>query len=163
MLESILVFLREEMVKPALGADTYRFLPLLWTYFFFIITCNLLGLIPFSATATGNISVTAGLAVIAFVTYHFFGMKRNGVVTYWKENLLVGPPFLWPLMIIIEVAGHVIKTGCTGGSTLRQHDGGTHPPGGGHDGHHCRNTRQFVDRWWNLARLSNKCSFVDVP
>ncbi len=109
MLESILVFLREEMVKPALGADTYRFLPLLWTYFFFIITCNLLGLIPFSATATGNISVTAGLAVIAFVTYHFFGMKRNGVVTYWKENLLVGPPFLWPLMIIIEVAGHVIK------------------------------------------------------
>ena len=109
MLEAMLVFLRDDMVKPTLGADTYRFLPLLWTYFFFIVTCNLLGLIPFSATATGNISVTAALAGIAFVTYHFFGMKENGVVSYWKDNLLVGPAPLWPLMIIIEAAGHLIK------------------------------------------------------
>ena len=44
MLEAMLVFLRDDMVKPSLGDDTYRFLPLLWTYFFFIVTCNLLGL-----------------------------------------------------------------------------------------------------------------------
>ena len=109
MLEAMLVFLRDDMVKPTLGADTYRFLPLLWTYFFFIVTCNLLGLVPFSATATGNFSVTAALAGIAFVTYHFFGMKQNGVVSYWKDNLLVGPAPLWPLMIVIEAAGHLIK------------------------------------------------------
>ena len=109
LLEAMLVFLRDDMVKPSLGDDTYRFLPLLWTYFFFIITCNLLGLIPFSATATGNISVTVALAGIAFVTYHFFGMKQNGVVSYWKDNLLVGPAPLWPMMIIIELAGHIIK------------------------------------------------------
>jgi F-type H+-transporting ATPase subunit a len=74
-----------------------------------ILFCNLLGLIPGSATATGNISVTAGLAVISLVTYHFVGVQRNGLIPYLKANLLVGPAYLWPLMIPIEIGGHIIK------------------------------------------------------
>lgn len=109
LFEVILVYIRDEMVKPFLGDDTRRFIPLIWTFFFFVLFCNLLGLVPGSATATGNISVTAGLALISFVTYHFVGIQRNGLIKYLKANLLVGPAYLWPLMVPIELLGHAIK------------------------------------------------------
>ena len=109
--EAVLIFLREEMVRPFLGKDTNRFLPILWSFFFFILFCNMLGMIPlpFMGTATGNINVTAALATIAFGVYHFHGVKENGFVHYVKANLLVGPPFLWPLMVPLELIGHAIK------------------------------------------------------
>ncbi|MGE4620288.1 MAG: F0F1 ATP synthase subunit A [Planctomycetota bacterium] len=109
LFEVILLYVRDEMVKPFLGDDSDRFLPLIWTFFFFVLFCNLLGLVPGAATATGNISVTAGLAVISLVTYHFVGIQRNGFLPYMKANLLVGPAYLWPLMIPIEIGGHIIK------------------------------------------------------
>lgn len=109
--EAVLIFLREEMVRPFLGKDTNRFLPILWSFFFFIFFCNMLGMIPlpFMGTATGNINVTAALATIAFGIYHFHGVKENGFFHYVKANLLVGPWFLWPLMIPLELIGHAIK------------------------------------------------------
>ncbi|MFQ5653472.1 MAG: F0F1 ATP synthase subunit A [Planctomycetota bacterium] len=107
--EAILLFIRDEMARPFMGKDGDRFLPIIWTFFFFILFCNLLGMIPGSATATGNISVTAGLAAVSFVTYHSIGIAHNGFFGYLKANLLVGPPFLWPLMIIVELAGHAIR------------------------------------------------------
>jgi F-type H+-transporting ATPase subunit a len=109
MFEALLLFVRDEMARPFLGKDTERFLPIIWTFFFFILFCNLLGLIPGSATATGNISVTAGLAAVSFSIYHFVGIRENGLLHYLKANFLVGPVYLWPLMILIEAAGHVIK------------------------------------------------------
>lgn len=109
MFEMILLLVRDEMARPFLGKDAERFLPVIWTFFFFILFNNLLGLIPGAATATGNINVTLVLAFYAFAIYQFSGMKQNGIVNYWKANLLVGPWFLWPLMIPIEALGHVIK------------------------------------------------------
>jgi len=109
MFEAVLLFVRDEMARPFLGKDTERFLPIIWTFFFFILFCNLLGLIPGSATATGNISVTAALALISFCIYHFFGIKENGLLHYLKANLLVGPWFLWPLMVPLEILGHIVK------------------------------------------------------
>jgi len=109
MFEALLLFVRDEMARPFLGKDTERFLPIIWSFFFFILFCNLLGLIPGSATATGNISVTAALAGISFLIYHFFGIRENGLVHYLKANFLVGPPFLWPLMAPLELLGHAIK------------------------------------------------------
>jgi len=109
MFEALLLFVRDEMARPFLGKDTERFLPILWTFFFFILFCNLLGLIPGSATATGNISVTAALAAISFLIYHFFGIRENGLLHYLKANFLVGPPFLWILMAPLELLGHAIK------------------------------------------------------
>jgi F0F1-type ATP synthase membrane subunit a len=86
--ESILSFLRTEVVRPALGDNTDRFVPFIWTVFFFVLFCNVLGLIPvndivglitgkeahFWGTATANFSITGGLAVLAFVTVHCSGI-----------------------------------------------------------------------------------------
>jgi F-type H+-transporting ATPase subunit a len=89
--ESILSFLRTEVFRPALGANTDRFAPFLWTVFFFILFCNLLGMVPTGAilglfngnlmhwggAATGNMSVTAGLALCAFAAIHVSGIIQN--------------------------------------------------------------------------------------
>ncbi len=87
--ESILEFLRVEVFRPALKEHTDRFVPFLWTLFFFILFCNLLGQIPFGdifalavgekgehwgGTATGNINTTAGLAICAFLFIHLSGI-----------------------------------------------------------------------------------------
>ncbi|MEC9475804.1 MAG: F0F1 ATP synthase subunit A [Planctomycetota bacterium] len=109
LFEVVLLYIRDEMARPFLGEDTNKFIPLIWTFFFFVLFCNLLGLIPGSATATGNLNVTAGLAVIALVTYHVVGIKRNGLVKYLKASLLVGPWWLWWMMVPIEILGQIIK------------------------------------------------------
>ena len=93
--EAIISYLRTEVFQPALGANTDRFAPFLWTIFFFILFCNLAGLIPineimelingetgthlplFGGTATGNINVTAALAVLAFISFHFSGITQQ--------------------------------------------------------------------------------------
>ena len=66
-MEILIVFVRDEIVKPTIGKGYEKFLPYLLTVFFFILTCNFLGLIPGGSTATSNISVTATLATISFV------------------------------------------------------------------------------------------------
>src|ERR1700745_1295780 len=58
LLEAIVVFLRDEVILPNMGEEGKRYLPYLLTVFFFILFCNLIGLIPFCATATANVSVT---------------------------------------------------------------------------------------------------------
>lgn len=86
--ESILEFLRVEVFRPALKEHTDRFVPFLWTLFFFILFCNLLGQIPFgeiltmftgkeshiSGTATGTLTTTGALAVMAFLFIHLNGI-----------------------------------------------------------------------------------------
>src|SRR5438477_12251713 len=86
--ESILEFLRVEVIRPALKENTDRFLPFLWTLFFFILFCNLLGQIPFGeiltlftgkpshlgGTATGNLTTTGALAICAFIFIHINGI-----------------------------------------------------------------------------------------
>src|SRR5205814_10280704 len=86
--ESILEFLRVEVFRPALKEHTDRFVPLLWTLFFFILFCNLLGQIPIGeivtlvtrkpshlgGTATGTLTTTGALAICAFFFIHFNGI-----------------------------------------------------------------------------------------
>jgi F-type H+-transporting ATPase subunit a len=88
--EAILSFLREEVFRPALKENTDRFVPFLWTLFFFILFCNLLGQIPIAeivslltwhtshvgGTATGNVNTTGALAVCAFLMIHFSGIVQ---------------------------------------------------------------------------------------
>lgn len=91
LMESMLQFVRNSVVRPILGERTDQFVPFLWTTFFFILTCNLLGLIPLGAifgllsggrlqhiggTATGNIMITGGLAACAFIMIHFSGSRQ---------------------------------------------------------------------------------------
>jgi len=91
LIESVLQFIRNSVVRPVLGDMTDRFIPFLWTMFFFILISNLLGLIPlgailglisggqlqhFGGTATGNIMITAGLAACSFLMIHFGGARQ---------------------------------------------------------------------------------------
>jgi F-type H+-transporting ATPase subunit a len=110
MIESVVVFIRDEIAQPFLGHDAPRYIYLLLTFFFFILTMNLVGLLPFGATATGNINVTAGLAIISLSFMVGGGMRANGVMGYLKGLVPHGLP--WPLYFIlapIEVLGVFTK------------------------------------------------------
>ncbi|MCX6171092.1 MAG: F0F1 ATP synthase subunit A [Ignavibacteriales bacterium] len=108
--EVLIVFVRDEIVKPTIGKGYERFLPYLLTVFFFILTCNFLGLIPYGSTATSNIAVTATLAVISFVVIQAGGMMKNGVFGYLKGLVPHGIPiWLLPIMIPVELLGLFTK------------------------------------------------------
>ena len=83
--EAIVIFLRDEVVLPIMGEDGKKYLPFLLTIFFFVLFCNLLGLIPYCATATGNISVTAGLAICTFLVMIGSGMANNGFFGFFMD------------------------------------------------------------------------------
>jgi len=105
-LEVIIIFIRDEVARPNLGHKYKRFLPLLLTIFFFIWINNLLGLLPGGANFTGNIAVTACLALIAFIV-----MMANSNKHFWG-HLLNPPnvPFLVKcLLVLIEVMSLCIK------------------------------------------------------
>lgn len=109
--EAIIVFLRDEVVYTIMGPKVgRRFLPLLLTFFFFILFANLLGLVPSLATATGNINVTATLALTTFFATQISGMRENGFFGHWKALVPPGVPWpLVPIMIPIEIMGMFTK------------------------------------------------------
>lgn len=108
--EVLIVFVRDEIVKPTIGHGYEKFLPYLLTVFFFILTCNFLGLIPYGSTATGNIAVTATLATISFFVIQIGGMMKNGVFGYFKGLLPHGlPSWLIPIMFVVELLGLFTK------------------------------------------------------
>jgi F-type H+-transporting ATPase subunit a len=108
--EILIIFVRDEIVKPTIGKGYERFLPYLLTAFFFILTCNFIGLIPYGSTATSNISVTATLAVISFIVIQIGGMMKNGIFGYFKGLVPHGIPlWLLPIMIPVELLGLFTK------------------------------------------------------
>ena len=110
MIESVVVFVRDEVAMPFLGKHSKRYLPLLLSFFFFITVMNLVSLMPFGAASTGNINITAGLALITFAFMIFGGMRANGVVGFWRGLVPHGIPFvIGILMFVIEILGLVIK------------------------------------------------------
>src|SRR6185437_4544797 len=79
--EVFLVFIRDQIARPAIGGhDADRFVPLLCTFFFFILVCNLLGLIPWLGAPPAAFGVTLGLAAMVFATTIIAGTLRFGVV-----------------------------------------------------------------------------------
>jgi len=135
MIESICVYLREEVVRPQLGKSTDKFIGFLWTLFFFILTINVLGLVPImdlqhiigglfmkdaagnpaihwafvGGTASGNIAVTGALAVMAFFVIQVNGLRSSGLKG-WAVHFLGGAPlYLAPIMLPVEIMGMFIK------------------------------------------------------
>lgn len=109
-IEWIIVFLKENVIEPYLGADGYKFAPYLLTAFFFIITCNLLGLVPMGATATGNISVTAAMALLTLVFVQAGSIRKHGFLGYLKGFLPPDLPwFVAPIIFIVEILGMLTK------------------------------------------------------
>jgi F-type H+-transporting ATPase subunit a len=116
MFEAMILFIRDQVAVPAIGGHgADRFLPFLWTVFFFVLFNNLLGLIPGLASATGNINVTGVLAAMTLVTVVAAGMREMGIVGFFigivphMDVPLYVKVFLWPLMFVIEVAGLLIR------------------------------------------------------
>jgi len=110
LLEAIIVFLRDEVVLPNMGEEGKQYLSYLLTVFFFILFCNLLGLIPFSATATGNVSVTAALAIISLVMIQVGGIREYGLKHHLQNLIPHGlPAWLLPIMIPVEIMGQFTK------------------------------------------------------
>ncbi|MEM8947052.1 MAG: F0F1 ATP synthase subunit A [Planctomycetota bacterium] len=116
MLEAFLLFIRDEIARPAIGKhDADKFVPLLWTIFIFVLGCNLLGMIPWVGAPTGSFSVTIGLALVTFATVLVAGSMRFGVVGFWKNQVpSMGLPLplaipIVPMIFLIEVLGLLIK------------------------------------------------------
>src|SRR5688572_5028436 len=76
--EIFIVYIRDEIVRPNLGHSGDKYLPYFLTLFFFILLCNLLGLVPFGATATGNIAVTTAMALTTFFMINIAGIRELG-------------------------------------------------------------------------------------
>ena len=108
--ETLVVFIRDEVVLPNMGEAGRPFMPFFLTIFFFILFCNLLGLFPYSATATGNVNVTAGLALCTFVVTQGTGIVKNGLFGFLRSFAPSGVP--WPVLLIlvpIEIVSAFIK------------------------------------------------------
>jgi F-type H+-transporting ATPase subunit a len=90
-MEAMALYIRQEVVLPNVGPHGEGYAPYLLTLFFFILTMNLLGLLPWGATATGNIGVTAALAVIAFLVIEVTGMRTLGPKGYLHTIFYLPP------------------------------------------------------------------------
>lgn len=121
--EAICLYLRDEVFKPVLQEQTDTYTPILWTFFWYILVCNLLGLVPLAdltamlgvnhghgigGTATQSIWVTAALAVTAFVFWNVTAFLKDPVG--FLKHLTAGAPwFMWPVMVPVELLGMVVK------------------------------------------------------
>ncbi|MFQ5588750.1 MAG: F0F1 ATP synthase subunit A [Nitrospiria bacterium] len=102
-IEMIVNFLRQELVINVIGKEGKGWFPVVATLFLFILSCNLLGLIPGSFTATSNINVTAALAILVFLMVQGAGIKKYGFVGYFKAFVPSGvPTWILPVMLPIE-------------------------------------------------------------
>ena len=114
-LEALVLYLRNEVVLPNVGAHGNGYVPYLLTLFFFILFANLLGLVPYGATATGNISVTATLAIVTFIVIEMAGMKAQGkgyinTIVFWPHDMsLPMKIFISPILTPIELLGKFTK------------------------------------------------------
>ncbi|MEX1275858.1 MAG: F0F1 ATP synthase subunit A, partial [Bacteroidota bacterium] len=109
LFEVFIVFMRDEVALPNMGPGGIKYLPYLLTTFFFILIMNLIGLVPFGATPTSNVSVTAGLAIIAFCMIQISAIRAQGMKHYLAHLTGGVHPVLWPIMIPIEILGLFTK------------------------------------------------------
>ncbi|MDQ3022217.1 MAG: F0F1 ATP synthase subunit A [Bacteroidota bacterium] len=110
VVESLVVFIRDEIVVPNLGPEGLKLMPFFLTLFFFIMISNLLGLFPFMSQPTKNINVTAALALITFAITQYKGIKAHGFGGYMKALIPPGVPvFVLPIMIVVEFIGLFTK------------------------------------------------------
>jgi F-type H+-transporting ATPase subunit a len=104
------MWVRDEMVYPEMGKEMGRkFLPYFLCVFFFILFMNLMGLAPYSATATASIFVTGALAITTFIAMLVCGMAVQGPLAFWKNLVPHVPLALWPLMFVVELIGLLVK------------------------------------------------------
>jgi F-type H+-transporting ATPase subunit a len=109
VIEALVDFIRVDVARSNIGHGYEKHLPFLLTVFFFILVCNLLGLIPYGATATGNVNVTLTLSIFTFFITQIAAFKAHGVKGY-LQHLTAGTHWsLWIIMVPIEIIGQFTK------------------------------------------------------
>jgi F-type H+-transporting ATPase subunit a len=114
-LEAVILYLRNEIYMPALGHGGEGYVPFCLSLFFFVLVCNLFGLIPYGSTATGNLAVTGALASITFVMIEVAGMRALGkgyvnTIVYWPHDMpFFGKALLTLIMTPIEIISKFTK------------------------------------------------------
>lgn len=108
-LETVVVFIRDEVVLATMGEGGLKYLPYLITTFCFILLMNLLGLVPYGVTSTSNIAVTGGLAFISFVMIQVAAIRAQGLGKYLAHLTGGVPWFLWPITVPVEFIGLFTK------------------------------------------------------
>jgi F-type H+-transporting ATPase subunit a len=118
MLEAMLLFFRDKVARPCIGGhDADRFVPFLWTIFFFVLALNLFGMIPWMGSPTGSLATTAALALVTFITVIAAGIRKLGALGFLKAQVphmdLPGPLkiVLVPMVFVIELFGLLVKHG----------------------------------------------------
>ena len=117
MLETFLLFMRDEVARHAIGHGADQYVPLLWTIFFFVLGMNLMGMLPWMGAPTGAFACTLGMAMVTLLTGIIMGSKKFGLVGFWTNQV---PSMDLPkaldlpikgLLFVIEVLGLFIKHG----------------------------------------------------
>jgi F-type H+-transporting ATPase subunit a len=98
-----------QMIDDVMGPEGRRYLPLLATLGLFILTGNLMSLVPGLAGPTGNLNTTGACALVVFVAYHWIGVRKQGLVPYLKHFAGPVPLALKPLMFVIELISHLAR------------------------------------------------------
>ncbi len=108
--EMLVAFVRNEIAVPNIGAhDADRFTPYLVSAFFFILFLNLLGLVPFAATATANLAVTVMMALFTFVITQYAQIRAVGIGGFLKHLTGGVAWWLWWVMVPVEIVGLFAK------------------------------------------------------
>ncbi len=96
------------LIDDVLGHEGRRYFPLLATLGLFIVTSNLMGLVPGLIAPTANLNTTAACALIVFFTYHWIGIRRQGIGAYARHFM---GPVVWLawLMVPIEIVSHLAR------------------------------------------------------
>lgn len=115
-IETVVVFLRDDLCKEYIGHGYQRFVPLILTQFFFILTMNLLGLVPWGGSPTGNLAVTATLALITFLVVEVSGFRTLGPLGYMRTIFFTPPGttgvvkyLMLAIMTPVELLGKLTK------------------------------------------------------
>ena len=99
----------QQMIDDVMGHEGRRYLPLIATLGLFILTANLMGLVPGLAGVTSNLNTNAACALVVFIAYHWIGVRKQGLVPYLKHFAGPVPLALKPLMFVIEIISHLAR------------------------------------------------------
>ena len=115
-MEAMVLYIRQEVILPNVGPHGEGYVNYLLTVFFFLLACNLLGLLPWSATPTSNIAVTAAMAGVSLAVIEISGMRSLGLKGYLATIFFLPeglPTLLKPVMLVImtpiEIIGKLAK------------------------------------------------------
>ncbi len=104
--EPLIIFVRDDIAKPNIGHNYRKYMGYLLTVFFFVLFLNVFGLLPFGINATGNITITCGLAFLTFIITQFTANRHYWQHIFWMPGLPVPMKFV---MMPIEILGMFIK------------------------------------------------------